>query len=261
MVTVRRAEERRHERHGKLDVWLTFVAAEVPDSLASGFGLMTLLNEYQLQPGASIPCEALEESEIITYVREGTLACEDGTGCSRVVLAGEFQRMTLRRLHPGKETNPSLKDCANIFQFGLGPLAVGLEQRREQRRFSTAERRQGLCVFASIDARRRSLRLNQDVLMFSAILDAGQHVIHALTDRRSAWLHVVSGSVGLGDVVLRCGDGAGITHERAVSFTAREATEVLLVDSANVAPSAPSLAPLGRRGARLDDGPIPRFVS
>ena len=239
MVTVRRAEERRHDRYGKLDVWLTFFPAVVPGSLASGLGFMTLLNEYQLQPGGSIPCEAVEESEIITYVHEGTLVCEDGTGSSRVVLAGEFQRMTSRRLRPCQEINPSLSDCANVFQFRLEPAIGDVERRREQRRFSNAERRQGLCVFASVDARRQSLRLHQDVLMYSAILDSGQHVIHALTEGRSAWLHIVKGSVGLGDLVLRCGDGAGITNERAVSFTAREATEILLVDSADVAPCAP----------------------
>lgn len=250
MVTVRRAEERRHERYGKLDVWHTFFAEQAPGSSADGVGCMRFLNEYRLQPGASIPREVFEESEIVTYVREGTLACEDGTGSSRIVLAGEFQRMTSRRFLPCRETNPSMKDCAKVFQLWLGPSQVELELSREQRRFSNAERRKGLCVFASLDARRQSLRLHQDVLMYSAILDSGQHVIHALTEGRSAWLHVVKGSVQLGDAVLRCGDGAGIANERAISFTAREETEVLLVDAADVAPSAP------RDGAlKLDESP------
>ena len=36
----------------------------------------------------------------------------------------------------------------------------------------------------------------------------------------------------MGDFVLESGDGAGITAERAVSFTVWEETEILLVDLA-----------------------------
>jgi redox-sensitive bicupin YhaK (pirin superfamily) len=55
-------------------------------------------------------------------------------------------------------------------------------------------------------------------------------VVHELHEGRSAWLHVVEGEVTLGDVILSSGDGAGLTAERTVSLTAREETEILLVD-------------------------------
>jgi hypothetical protein len=62
------------------------------------------------------------------------------------------------------------------------------------------------------------------------MLDAGQHVIHELSQGRRAWLHLVQGEVTLGDTVLTTGDGAGVAAEPAVSLTAREETEILLVD-------------------------------
>ena len=66
--------------------------------------------------------------------------------------------------------------------------------------------------------------------MCSALLDPGQHVVHELLPGRSAWLHLVQGEVTLGDVVLTTGDSAGVTAERAVSLTAQEETEILLLD-------------------------------
>ena len=66
--------------------------------------------------------------------------------------------------------------------------------------------------------------------MYSAMLESGQHVVHELSQGRSAWLHLVEGEVTLGDVVLTEGDGAGLVAERAVSLTARETTEILLLD-------------------------------
>ena len=67
-------------------------------------------------------------------------------------------------------------------------------------------------------------------MLYSAILSPGHHVVHELAPGRCAWLHVVHGEVTLDDLVLASGDGVGLADERAVSLTAREASEILLVD-------------------------------
>jgi redox-sensitive bicupin YhaK (pirin superfamily) len=105
-----------------------------------------------------------------------------------------------------------------------------LEFEREQTRFSAAQRRGGLCVIASPDAQRGSLRLHQDARIYSALLERGQHVVHELLPGRGAWLHLVHGELQLADLLLTTGDGAAITEERAVSLTASAETEILLVD-------------------------------
>jgi len=87
-----------------------------------------------------------------------------------------------------------------------------------------------LCVVASPDARSGSLRLRQDALLYSAMLDPGDHVVHELSQGRSTWLHLVEGEASFRDIVLSTGDGAGVTAEHAVSLTAREETEILLLD-------------------------------
>jgi redox-sensitive bicupin YhaK (pirin superfamily) len=74
------------------------------------------------------------------------------------------------------------------------------------------------------------MRIHQDALLCSALLEPGHHVVHELSPGRMAWLHLVEGEVTLGDIVLTTGDGAGVTAERAVSLTAQSETEILLVD-------------------------------
>jgi redox-sensitive bicupin YhaK (pirin superfamily) len=66
--------------------------------------------------------------------------------------------------------------------------------------------------------------------MYSALLEPGHHVVHTLTPGRAAWLHIVQGEVKFGDLVLTTGDGAGVAAERSVSLTAREDSEILLLD-------------------------------
>lgn len=229
MITLRRANERHHARRRSQEVWHTFQPARA-DALAGGFGTLDVLDEDRLPPGAGVPRLPHRDAEIITYVREGALAHEDSMGRSGVIHAGEFQRMTAGRGIRHSETNASRTDWAHVFQIWLRPSEAGLAPGREQKRFSAAERRGGLCLVASPDARRGSLRIHQDALVYSAMLDPGQHVIHELPQGRSAWLHLVEGEVTLGDTVLTTGDGAGVTAEPAVSLTAREETEILLVD-------------------------------
>jgi redox-sensitive bicupin YhaK (pirin superfamily) len=230
MISVRRATARHHDRRGKRDVWGTFDPRDRPDSLADGFRALETLDECRLPPRAEVGHRAGNDAEIVTYVRMGAVTYEDSLGHTGVIHAGEFQRMCAVPGVRHSETNASRSDWAHVFQIGLRRSEAALEPGREQRRFSAAERRGGLCIVASSDARRGSLRLDQDTRMYSALLEPGQHVVHELASERAAWLHLVHGEVTLGDLVLSSGDGAGVTTERAVSLTAREDSEILMFD-------------------------------
>jgi len=230
MITLRRAQDRHRDRRCRREVWLTFSPHERPDPLTDGFGVLEVLDEDRLPPGAGGARHARDDAEIVTYVREGSLAYADSTGRSGVIHAGEFQLMTAGRGVRHSESNASQTDWAHAFQLWLRPPAAGLEPSHEQKRFSAAERRGGLCIVASPDARRGSLRLHQDALMYSGILEPGLHVVHELAPGRSAWLHIVQGEATLVDLVLTTGDGVGVAAERAISLTARDETEILLID-------------------------------
>ena len=98
------------------------------------------------------------------------------------------------------------------------------------KRFSVADRHGVLCLVASPNSNTGSLQVHQDVRIYSSILEPGRHVIHALPKERCAWIHVVQGGITANETELVTGDGAGIIGELTVSFTAREQTEILLLD-------------------------------
>lgn len=230
-MVVRRAQERRHDRRGKEDLWLTFDALAKTDPLAEGFSGLQSLSEGRLPPSGSRPSGPRDDTEILTYVLEGSLAYDDSLGRSGVLHAGEFRCVTAGRGVRYKETNTSRSDWAHVFQLCLRSPG-STQPGHEQKRFSAAQRRGQLCLVASSDARMGSLRLLADALIYSALLERGHHVVHDMPLGRGAWLHLVSGEVTLGEVVLSAGDGAGIRGERPISFTARTDTEILLLDLA-----------------------------
>ena len=230
MITLLRDRERHHDRRRKQEAWLTFYPQNRKDPLAGGFGALAVFNEMRLPPGVGTAPHPGDEAEIVTYVHKGALAHEDSTGNSGVIHAGEFQRMTTGRGIRHKETNASRTDWAHVFRISLHPSEVGLDCAHEQKRFTAAQRRNVLCVVASPDGRKGSLRIHQDALAYSSILDPGHRLVHGLLPGRSAWLHVICGEATLDDIVLTHGDGVGITIEPSVSLTVQEDTEILLVD-------------------------------
>jgi redox-sensitive bicupin YhaK (pirin superfamily) len=230
MITLRRDTERHHNRRRKQEIWLTFDPQDRTDPLADGFGALAIFSEIRLPPDGGTAPQPRDEAEIVTYVHKGALAQEDSTGSSGVVHTGEFQRMTIGRGIRHKETNASRTDWTHIFRISLHPSEVGLDPAHEQKRFTAAQRRNVLCVVASPDGRRGSLRIHQEALTYSSILDPGHHLVHELLPGRSAWLHIMYGEATLNDIVLTQGDGAGITIEPSISLTVQENTEILLVD-------------------------------
>jgi len=230
MITLRKNTERRHIKSGTHDSWHTFHDHERSGVPAENFGPVTAFNETLLAPGAGYVSLPREEAEVFTYMYKGALAQEDSTGNSGVVHAGEFQHMSTGRAIRHKETNPSATDSAHIFRISLRPSQVGLDCVHEQKRFPAAQRHNLLCVVLSPDERNGSLRIQQDALVYSSILDPGHHLVHELLPGRSVWLHLICGAATLHDIVLNQGDGVGVTIEPSVSLTALENTEVLLVD-------------------------------
>lgn len=231
------------ERDREHETWLTLLPSLRTNPLAESYDNLEILNEDRLPPAASMTRHPHYDAEVLTYVREGSLAYKDSTGRSGVIHAGEFQRMSAGRGIRHVETNASQTDWTHVFQLWLRPSDGDPEPGHEQKRFSAAERRDKLCAVASPDARRGSLRIRQDVSIYSALLRAGQQVVHEIAPGRYTWLHVVQGEVTLGELVLATGDGAGVTAERSVSVTAREETEILLFDLGKRAPTPRESAP------------------
>ncbi len=230
MHIVRRSEERERCARGKQDRWQTFPPGSDADPLAHGFGSLALFEEDRLGPGALLRQEPTLDVEIVTYVREGAVAYRDSLGRSGVVNAGEFQCWNAGHHLRRSESNASRTEPAHVFRMFLRPSQIDGGPSQEQRRVSVAERRGGLRVVAASDARSGALRIHSDAVVCSSLLELGKHVVHELAPARGAWVHIVEGLVTLGELVLRAGDGAGISAERAVSLTAREHTELLLLD-------------------------------
>jgi redox-sensitive bicupin YhaK (pirin superfamily) len=229
MIRLRKSNERLHTVQGGQETWESFSSDGSADPVP-GFRSLQSFREVSLAPGAEVQFEAGRDLEVLTYVWIGSLLMEDPGGTTVMLETGEFHRSAAKpgAIHRG--TNGSLVEPARHFQFLITPDRKAGQPPAEKRRFPMAERRGILKLLGSRTGRDASLRLRQDVSVYSSILDSGHHLIHELAPERGAWLHVVNGRIQLVDHVLEAGDEAFLAEEAAVSLTARGPSEILLLD-------------------------------
>jgi redox-sensitive bicupin YhaK (pirin superfamily) len=226
VITLRRGVDRNFDLDGR-----DGGSQRHPDStIATRFGSLEHLTESRMAPGSRVIRRAADGADIVTYVREGSVAFDDHLGHRGTLNAGEFRRLTVQSDTRLVELNLSLCETAQLFLIWLRPSPESADLGCEQRRFTVAQRRGLRCLVASSDGRSGSLCLRQDARIYSAVLRRGQHVVHELVQSHRAWIHVVQGHVSIGGLALTSGDAAGVTHQRAASLTALDDSEILLVD-------------------------------
>jgi len=229
MITIRRAEERGHANHGWLDTYHTFSFADYHDPEHMGFRALRVINEDRVRGGRGFGTHGHRDMEIVSYVLEGALGHRDSMGTNGVIRPGEVQRMSAGTGVMHSEMNASADELVHFLQIWILPERGGITPSYEQKKFEDDERRGTLRLVASPDARDGSVKLHQDVEIYTALLDDGQSVAHEFNLDRYGWVQVARGEVVLNGQTMKAGDGAAIVDEPRVTLTGKGA-EVLLFD-------------------------------
>lgn len=232
MIAVRPAAERGHADHGWLATRHTFSFASYHDPRHMGFRSLRVINEDRVQPAEGFGTHAHRDMEILTWVLEGALEHKDSMGNGSVIRPGDLQRMSAGTGVTHSEFNPSREAPVHFLQIWLLPRERGLPPGYEQKHFTQEARRGRLCLIAAGDGRGGAVTIHQDADVWTALLQPGESVRHALAPGRYAWLHVARGAVSLNGSTLGAGDGAAVSDEAELEIAAAARAEVLLFDLA-----------------------------
>lgn len=230
MITLRSHDQRGHADHGWLNTYHTFSFANYYDPNHMGFRVLRVINEDRVQPGEGFGTHGHRDMEIITYVVEGGLEHRDSMGTNSVIRPGEIQRMSAGRGVTHSEYNASNTEPVHFLQIWLLPERAGGEPSYAQKMFSVEERANRLAPIITHDGRDGSVTIQQNVDLYSTILEEGAEVTHDLATGRHAYAQVVWGAIELNGIHMTAGDGAAISEETALKLQAVTAAEVLLFD-------------------------------
>jgi redox-sensitive bicupin YhaK (pirin superfamily) len=230
MMQIRKSHERGHANHGWLDSYHTFSFAGYYDPEHMGFADLRVINEDRVEGGQGFPPHPHQDMEIITYMLEGALAHRDSMGNSSVIHAGEVQRMSAGSGVRHSEYNALPDRQTHFLQIWLYPARAGITPSYEQKAFDMRTHRNRLHLLISPDGREGSLHINQDALLYGAVLEPGRGVEHEFAVGRKGYIHIARGSARIGDEPLSAGDAVALTDTAKIDIKAETAAEILLFD-------------------------------
>jgi redox-sensitive bicupin YhaK (pirin superfamily) len=229
MIRLRPHAERGHFDHGWLDTWHSFSFGEYFDPEESGYSALRVINDDRIAAGAGFPTHPHSNMEILTYVLEGALAHRDSLGHGSTIVPGDVQRMSAGRGIRHSEANASGDTPVHLLQIWILPERQNVDPGYEQKTFSADAKRGKLCLVASPDGRNGSVSIRQDAFVHAALIGDGDSLVHPLSTRRRAYLHVARGNLALNGTPMTTGDGARIEGEPEIRMEGGDA-EFLLFD-------------------------------
>ncbi len=231
MIYLRKAAERGNANFGWLNSFHSFSFGHYYDPSHMGWGLLRVINDDTVDPGAGFAPHGHRDMEIISYVLEGGLHHKDSQGHESVLRAGEVQRMSAGTGIRHSEYNHSNEDPVHFLQIWVIPNQQGLTPGYEQKAIAQQGK---LTPLVSHDQRGGSLKIHQDMVMSRLQLQPGEEIALSAS-KRSGYLHVIEGALDCqlenhSPLTLLPGDGLGVQAEPSLQLQAREPTTALWFD-------------------------------
>ena len=209
MFQIRKSSERGYAQHGWLESYHSFSFSSYYDPKHMGFGPLRVINEDWVQPQTGFGTHGHRDMEIITYMLGGELSHRDSLGGGSAIKPNQIQRMSAGTGIRHSEMNAHKTDVAHLLQIWIEPAVTGVEPGYKDHDLDVASitGQLGLVVTGDkAEAETNNIALiHQDAKMYAGRL-SNQSVHRELDPARKGYLHVATGSVTVGDVLLQTGD-------------------------------------------------------
>ena len=215
-----------HARYAWLDARYHFSFASYHHPQRMGFGKLRVINDDTIQPGKGFASHTHRDMEIITYVRQGAITHHDNKGNHGRIAAGNLQVMRAGSGIEHSEYNLE-ETITQLYQIWIEPSQKNTEPSWHSHGFPQIPVTKQLNLLASGDGK-APLYIQQQAWIYGGVLLAGCHLQHPI--QQQAYLLVSEGSIVLQGQKMTKGDGAEICKQSAISITAKEQSELLLID-------------------------------
>ena len=227
MIRIRKAQDRGQADLGWLKSQHTFSFASYYDPRHMGVSSLRVINDDRVAPSAGFETHGHKDMEIISYVISGTIAHKDSFGNIKTLPAGEFQLMSAGKGIYHSEFNASNTEPLHFLQIWIQPDTLGIDAGYQQKAF---EQTSALTAVVTPTGENGTLKVQQDATLYRLMLAPQEQVnMPQLKPQRQLYVQLVEGTLKVNDQVLTPGDGAHITAEEVVRFSATDSPVTALV--------------------------------
>lgn len=218
--------------HGWLKARHHFSFADYHDPERVQWGNLRVWNDDEIAPNSGFPPHPHANMEIITYVRKGAITHKDSLGNEGRTAAGDVQVMSAGSGIRHAEYNVE-PETTTLFQIWILPTRTGGQPSWGAKPFPKDDRSGQFVTLASgFEADRDALPIRTDARVLGATLKAGESATYRAGAARHLYLVPAQGTVEINGVRVGARDGAAISREDALTVTALEDSELVLVDAA-----------------------------
>jgi redox-sensitive bicupin YhaK (pirin superfamily) len=230
MIKIRKSQDRGVGKTDWLDSKHTFSFADYYDPEFTNVGPLRVINEDVIKAGTGFGTHPHRNMEIITYILEGELGHKDSLGTGSVIKKGEVQLMSAGSGITHSEINANKHQLVHLLQIWILPEISGLTPSYEQKDFSKKRQANKLTLLLSRDGKEGSLTIHQDVNMYVLDLNEDHLFKYHPEEGRLTWVQVARGDLEINGQKLHQGDGAEISEEEILNFTAHTKAEIIIFD-------------------------------
>lgn len=194
------------------------------------------MNQDCIAPGKGFGAHGHRDMEIFTYVMEGGLAHRDSMGEKHVLRPNMIQAMSAGNGVIHSEFNASQTEPVHLLQVWITPVVEDVAPRYQQFGYDPSEKqgRLRLLVGPEENPPEPAAFIHQDARAYASVLGPGQSLEQPIARGRHAWVQCARGNITVNELVLKEGDGAAASEERAVTISGAGPAggELLFIDLA-----------------------------
>lgn len=232
MIKLYPASSRYTADHGWLRTSHSFSFADYYDPDNVHFGVLRVLNDDVVQPGAGFGLHPHRDMEIVSIVLQGQLLHRDSYGNEETISYGEIQRMTAGTGILHSEMNPSETEEVHFLQIWFYPERKGLPPSYERIAYPTEKMNNALLPVVSQRLEGHHIaRIHQDVTLYLSNMEPGAQLAFSQEEGRRIFVFVIEGELLLNDEYgLERRDSARITDVPELKLSTDRGAQFLLMD-------------------------------
>jgi len=225
------ADERGHNDIGWLKANFSFSFGPYYNPDKVHFGVLRVLNDDIIAPGAGFGLHPHDNMEIITIPISGALEHKDSMGNIGVIHAGEVQIMSAGGGITHSEYNHSKTEAANTLQIWLFPKERNIKPRYDQKNFSDLLKPNHLATLISPDKNADTLWINQDAIFSMGDFGSGQQINYEIKiPGNGVYIFVIDGAASVENIKLNKRDALGVYNTSSFTIETEAHSRLLLIE-------------------------------
>ncbi len=230
-TVLHKAETRGRAEHGWLHSRHTFSFADYHDPERMGFGVLRVINDDVVAPGAGFDTHTHDNMEIISIPLRGSLRHKDSMRNTHMIQTGEVQIMSAGTGISHSEYNASSSEQVNFLQIWVLPKQRDSAPRYEQKGFSVANREDRFQAVVAPESEAGAMCINQDAWFSLGNFSAGRRDDYRRhTDGNGVYVFVLEGGAEVAGERLGRRDGLGITESGKIEIATATDCELLVIE-------------------------------